>query len=213
MTEIWGAVTAAAVIGAGATIYEGSQNRSFAAAQAGNQSAMQGIQFNEQQQYATQLQNLIANPSQVTSLPGYQFMFDQGSQAVQRGAAAGGFLNSGNEGTALVQYGQGFATNALNQQEALLASLSGLSAPVQGNPVGAVNAATNANSASTAQLNNLLSQLGLATGAFGKNIGGSAGSPGTSANYGPWSMPGGGSFDGSGGTTPVDTSVPPPGYG
>jgi|HubBroStandDraft_5_1064220.scaffolds.fasta_scaffold06178_1 hypothetical protein len=212
MTEIWGAVTAAAVIGAGATVYEGSQNRAFAAAQAGNQSAIQQTQFGEQQQYAAQLQNLIANPSQVTSLPGYQFMFDQGQQAVSRQAAAGGFLNSGNEGTALTQYGQGFATNALTQQEQLLASLSGLSAPVQGNPVGAVNASTNAQNSSNAQLNNLLSQLGLATSTFGRSTAGSsAGTPATST--GNWSLPGS-NFDGSGNaSTGGDFSTPPPGNG
>jgi hypothetical protein len=138
---------------------------------------MQQTDFAEQQQYASQLQNLIANPSQVTSLPGYQFMFDQGQQAVQRASAAGGFLNSGNEGTALVQYGQGFATNALNQQEQLLASLSGL----QASSSGAQNtqAATNATNSSNAQLNQLLSQLGLAAGTFGKSgVGASAGTPG-----------------------------------
>lgn len=207
------AVGGAAVLGAGVAVYEGSQSRSLASGIAGNQQAMQGVQFGEQQQYAKQLQDLIANPSQVTSLPGYQFMFDQGSQAVQRASAAKGFLNSGNEGTALVQYGQAFATNALTQQEQLLASLSGLQTPVQGNPVGGANAATNATSASNAQLNNLLSQLGLAAGAFGKNIGGSAGSPGNTT--GNWSLPGGGSFDGSGGYGggPTDSgAVTTPGF-
>ena len=212
MTEIWGAVTAAAVIGAGATVYEGSQTRAFAAAQEGNQSAIQQVQFGEQQQYATQLQNLIANPSQVTSLPGYQFMFDQGQQAVSRQAAAGGFLNSGNEGTALVQYGQGFATNALTQQEQLLSSLSGLSAPVQGNPVGAVNAATNATNASNTQLNNLLQQLGLATGTFAKyGTGASSGTAGAVNNSG---QPGvvGNPSDPFQGTTPGDTPDIPTGF-
>ncbi len=123
---------------------------------------MQQTQFAEQQGYASQLQNLINNPSQITSTPGYQFQFDQGQQAVQRSSAAGGFLNSGNEGTALTQYGQGFASSALTQQESLLASLSGLQPAVQGNPVGAVSASTSATNSQTAQLNNLLSQLGLA---------------------------------------------------
>jgi hypothetical protein len=185
MAEIWGAI-AAGVIVAGASVYEGSQNRGVASTALG----MQQTDFAEQQQYATQLQNLIANPSQVTTLPGYQFMFDQGQQAVQRSSAAGGFLNSGNEGAALVQYGQGFATNALNQQEQLLASLSGL----QASSSGAQNtaAATGAVNSSNAQLNQLLSQLGLAAGTFGKagGAGASAGTPAGTGFYQPGSVSG-----------------------
>jgi hypothetical protein len=211
MAEVWGVVTAG-VVAAGATIYEGNQNRALASSVANTQAGMQSVQFGEQQQYATQLQNLIANPSQVTSLPGYQFMFDQGQQAVSRQAAAGGFLNSGNEGTALVQYGQGYANQALTQQESLLASLSGLQPAVQGNPVGAVNSLTGSQNSSNAQLNNLLSQLGLATSTFGRSTAGSsAGTPGTST--GNWSLPGS-NFDGSGNaSTGGDFSTPPPGNG
>lgn len=181
MAEVWG-VAAAAVVGAGVTLYEGSQNRALASSVANTQTGMQQTQFAEQQGYASQLQNLINNPSQITSTPGYQFQFDQGQQAVQRSSAAGGFLNSGNEGTALTQYGQGFASSALTQQESLLASLSGLQPAVQGNPVGAVSASTSATNSQTAQLNNLLSQLGLAAGKFSSSA--SAGTPGGVVNDG-----------------------------
>jgi hypothetical protein len=204
---VW-AVVAATVVTAGVGLYEGSQNRKVANTALG----MQQTDFAEQQQYASQLQNLIANPSQVTSLPGYQFMFDQGQQAVQRSSAAGGFLNSGNEGAALTQYGQGFATNALNQQEQLLASLSGL----QASSSGAQNtaAATGAANSSNAQLNQLLSQLGLAAGTFGKSSspGASSGTPGAAYGSPGTVNTGSGGFDdvyGTGGIAPP----PPPSSG
>ena len=41
--------------------------------------------------------------------PGYQFALDQGLQAAERGASAGGMLGSGNLLTALTEYGQGTA--------------------------------------------------------------------------------------------------------
>jgi hypothetical protein len=76
-------------------------------------------------QYAKQLSGLIANPSSITSYPGYQLGFDQGNQAVQRSMAAKGFLGSGNEATALVQYGQGYAEQFLGNEEQMLAGLAG----------------------------------------------------------------------------------------
>lgn len=57
----------------------------------------------------------------LTSLPGYQFMLSQGTQAIDRSEAAQGLLNSGATGKALTQYGQGLA-----QSQALTPYLSGL---------------------------------------------------------------------------------------
>lgn len=51
--------------------------------------------------------------------PGYQFRMDQGQQALERSAAAGGGLLSGGTGKALQQYGQDYASgeysNAYNR--------------------------------------------------------------------------------------------------
>lgn len=51
--------------------------------------------------------------------PGYQFRMDQGRQALERSAAAGGGLLSGGTGKALAQYGQDYASgeysNAYNR--------------------------------------------------------------------------------------------------
>ena len=76
----------------------------------------------QQQQYAKQLQALMANPSSVQGLPGYQ----AGLQAVQRSQAAQGYQGSGNMAAALAGYGG----QAYQQQLANLSALQGQSAPV-----------------------------------------------------------------------------------
>lgn len=76
-------------------------------------------------QYAQQLMALMQDPSSITKDPGYQFQFDQGSEAVRRKMAAGGFAGSGNMGTALVEYGQNFAQNAFRDRITQLAGLAG----------------------------------------------------------------------------------------
>lgn len=63
------------------------------------------------QQAEGQLQALMADPSSVTKLPGYE----AGLEAMQRGMAAGGFLGSGNMATALQKYGGDFYNNAIGQ--------------------------------------------------------------------------------------------------
>ncbi len=62
----------------------------------------------------------------IRNTPGYQFNFDQGTQALQRNLAAKGLLNSGAAGKALVQYGQGYADNYQQQYVNGLQSLAGL---------------------------------------------------------------------------------------
>jgi hypothetical protein len=62
----------------------------------------------------------------IQSMPGYQFNFQQGNQAVQRNLAANGLLDSGAAQKALTQYGQGMATQATGQYLNGLQSLAGL---------------------------------------------------------------------------------------
>ena len=62
-----------------------------------------------------ELQKYIEDPSLVTEMPGYQFGLEQGTQAMERGAAARGKQLSGSQLNALQRYGQGYATtNWLN---------------------------------------------------------------------------------------------------
>lgn len=67
--------------------------------------------------YAQQLQSLMANPSSITQIPGYQ----AGLQAVERRGAAQGWNGSGNMMDALANYGGNF----YNQQIQNLMGLSG----------------------------------------------------------------------------------------
>jgi hypothetical protein len=172
---------------AGVAAYSASQQGSIA----GQQEGMAQTVFGEQQGYAQQLASLINNPSSVTSLPGYQFNFGQGTDAVTREMASSGFSGSGNEAIALTQYGQGNAQNTFNQYASLLSSLAGLSSPV--NPTGALGGASSANTAGYNQYGGALASLGFMAGqnnsgaglgGFGGGWGGGGGSSGWIPNSG-----------------------------
>jgi hypothetical protein len=151
-----GAITlaATAVVGLGMSAYEMSQQNSNASTALGIAQTTQG----EQQYYQQMLQQLIANPSSVSQLPGFQFQLQTGSQAVADAMGAKGLAGSGNEAAALTTYGQGLASTFYGQQANLLASLSGLTAA--SSPAQDVNAATGATSASSSQMSQLLNSLG-----------------------------------------------------
>ena len=70
-----------------------------------------------QQVYTTagnKLNELLQNPSSITSTPGYQFAYNQGLEAVNRTAAAKGMLGSGNRLYDLTKFGQGLASQTYN---------------------------------------------------------------------------------------------------
>ena len=58
---------------------------------------------------------LMADPSKITSMPGYQFGLDRALEAVNRGASASGMLGSGNRLMALQDRGEGYARGWYNQ--------------------------------------------------------------------------------------------------
>lgn len=58
--------------------------------------------------------------------PGYQFMFDEGVRAIDRGASARGMLNSGSRLQALTRYGQGMANQEYGNWLSRLQSLAGV---------------------------------------------------------------------------------------
>jgi hypothetical protein len=68
--------------------------------------------------------------SDVTSTPGYQFNLQQGTDAINKDAAARGTLLSGNTGVALQNYGQGLAQNTYQQNYSN--ALQGYNANLQG---------------------------------------------------------------------------------
>ena len=76
-------------------------------------------------QYATQLNQLMANPSSVTQTPGYQFGMNQGTEALNRTYAASGQGGSGAQLVGLQNFAQNYAGQQFANQESNLAQLSG----------------------------------------------------------------------------------------
>lgn len=187
---VWAVVAATVVTGA-VGLYEGSQNRALASGIAGD---VEG----KQDYYNDQLMQLMANPSTFLNNPLFTSTLATGTQAVNRSQAAQGFLGSGNQATALQQFGQSFASTQLTGQEQILASLSG--AGNASSPSQAVGAATSAQGQSFNQLGSLLASLGYST----KGLGG-GGTGGGGADYGPWNSGGTVNFDGS---APESTNTP-----
>jgi len=145
---------AAAVGGLGISAYEASQQGS----EASSALSLAKNTAGEQEYYNNMLKTLIADPSSVGQLPGFQFQEQTGAAAVHDQMAAGGFGGSGNEGAALTQFGQGLASSFYNQQTQLLSALSGVTAP--SSPASSINAATGASGQATSTISGLLNSLG-----------------------------------------------------
>ncbi len=185
-----GAITAAAaaVASVGISAYSMSQSGSAASAASrlGNsQLALEQDLYSQQQPYRDQLSALLADPSSVTSLPGYKFNKQQGEESVARQFAAN---PSGAEGVALTEFGQNYASSAYQQQAQLLAGLSGLNqnpAAYGSNAVGANSNAISGSGQNFNQIQQLLAQGGSIAKMFGpQGSYSSAGTPGAGPAYG-----------------------------
>ena len=144
----------AAVVSAGTGVYEVSQQGKTSNAALGLAQTTQG----EQEYYNNMLQQLIANPSSFSTLPGFQFQEQTGAAAVADAMGSKGLAGSGNEGAALTQFGQGLASSFYNQQTQLLSSLSGVTA--SSSPASSYGAATSAQGQETSTISSLLNSLG-----------------------------------------------------
>ena len=89
------------------------------------------------------IQALLKNPGSITSDPGYQFGMEQGTRALNSGAASRGMTYSGAQGKALQRYGNDYAGSKLDQSFNRLASVAGI-----GQTANTVGAATGQNYAS-----------------------------------------------------------------
>jgi hypothetical protein len=120
---------AAVAVGVGSAVAGAAASSAFSGGGGGGgsqQAASAADPFASQRgQYQGMLSNLINNPSSITSTPGYQFGLTQSQNAVTGSAAANGMVNSGNVLSALSNNAQGYASTQLNNQELLLAQLSG----------------------------------------------------------------------------------------
>lgn len=70
------------------------------------------------------LRRLVADPSSVRSLPGYQFGLDQGVHTIDHSALANGNLFSGKTGKALESFGTNYADKTYGDQLARLLGIS-----------------------------------------------------------------------------------------
>lgn len=94
----------------------------------------------------SQMQALLKDPSTLTQQPGYQFSLNEGTKALNSGAAARGMTYSGAQGKALQRYGQDYAGTKLDASFNRLSSLANAGQPGAG-------------------------QIGAATANYGNNVG------------------------------------------
>ena len=76
-------------------------------------------------EYAQQLSTLMADPSSFLKNPEFQAALQQGESGVVKQMAAQGFTGSGNEATALMDYGTSQSWSAMQEQIQTLAGLAG----------------------------------------------------------------------------------------
>ena len=129
--------------------------------------------------------------------PGYQFRFDEGNRALERGAAARGGLLSGGFARKAIRYAQDYTSNEYQNVYNRIAAIAGFRTSAASNGTNIVfgtgqgvgNALTNAGEARAsgyvAQGNAWANSINQITGAWGSGMFGNGGQPGTQAvNYG-----------------------------
>lgn len=124
--------------------------------------------YNQGQQGAGALANLlglngpVGSQSALTQLqttPGYQFSLGQGNNAINAAAAANGTLNSGNQLTALANYGQGLAGNTYQSAVSNLLPYLGLSNSSAGGMAGVLGGEASGLTGNNNQLGQLLDSM------------------------------------------------------
>lgn len=111
--------------------------------------------------WLTRLNTLLDNPDSINESAAYKFRYDQGQKALERSAAAKGSLNSGNTLAALVNYGQGQASQEYGSQMDRLAGLYGTAEGANASRYGADTSAAASNKNTLANLyGNLYTTVG-----------------------------------------------------
>jgi hypothetical protein len=132
--------------------------------------------------------NWVDSWSYESSSPSYDFRMGQGTQALERSAAARGRLFSGATGRALQEYGQNFASQEFENDFNRLGALSGAGTNAQNMTINAgqnyANQAGNAlQNAGNARASGYLAQGNAQANFWGNTVGGALG---TWAGYGGW---------------------------
>lgn len=114
--------------------------------------------------YAQQLQQLMQNPSSVTSLPGYKASQDAAEQALTRNLASQGLTGSGTAASALATEGAQFQNTYFQQ---MLQTLAGLSGATMNNAPLSLNAYAAGANTQNQSLQNLVKIMPALTGSGG----------------------------------------------
>jgi hypothetical protein len=167
-----------------------------------NQEPGQSTQADPYGQYrpadAALLQRYYNDPSMINSDPGFQAQQNMGMQATQRGLAATGQSQSGNEQIALNNYGQS-SFNSYRQQ--MITNLMGSSGAIT-NPAGGVQATTGQNQLQAGQFNNGINNVAAGVGGLKGLFAGAGGNTGGyGSGYGTQSTSVSGSYLGGGSDT------------
>jgi hypothetical protein len=109
--------------------------------------------------YAQQLQQLMANPSSVTSLPGYQAGLGQAEQTLTRQSASQGLTGSGTTAAALANLGANYQGQFFQQQLQNLSGLAGAGSTGAGGNMAGFAAGANTQNQSIQNLIKLLPAL------------------------------------------------------
>jgi hypothetical protein len=137
-----GATIGAAVVGAGASIYSGNKAAKSQTNAANQQVGEQRRQYDQSRAdlapWRTTGGSALAKLSQLygldgqapdasvfTASPGYQFRFNEGQRAIDRGAAARGLLHSGAAVKAEQNFGQGLASQEFGNFTNTLMGIAG----------------------------------------------------------------------------------------
>jgi len=97
------------------------------------------------------VRDLMMNPDQLSRMPFFQFLQEQGTQAVTRAAAASGFRGSGNVLHDLMSFGQGLASTEFGNEFMRRMSLAQLGANAAGTLAGAATNTGNTMASSVLQ--------------------------------------------------------------
>lgn len=120
--------------------------------------------LNARNQSLTQATGLLANPSSITSDPGYQFGLSQGVKAYDNSGSAKGMRLSGQQAKALTQYGQDYGGTKLTESLNRLMAVAGGGQAGAGTIANAGSNYANAAAGNTQTAGNALSNLYMGAG-------------------------------------------------
>ena len=133
--------------------------------------------------YQTLLAQMMTPGGFTPDDPSYKWRFDQGMDAVNRGTAAGGGVNSGGRLQALEAYGSGMASTEFQNQFTRLAQLSGATS---GSPGTAGQILAGQQAGQQANASAAGNTIGKAVAGWGQQLATGMGGAGGSAQPAPW---------------------------